>query len=156
MSSYVRAPRQLPDAGGYPSLFTAPSASPLCSRVSSARFLVRLLLALIYYSAGRGRFINRLSLRIKPLLTRVGGRRTRRAARALISPPPPGHLFSSFSLIRPQLHRSLSLVFLSLFPVAVTGAAVYRVPLAIHLSYTMLARQVRSSLPLPHYPRDKN
>jgi len=96
MSSYVRAPRQLPDAGGYPSLFTAPSASPLCSRVSSARFLVRLLLALIYYSAGRGRFINRLSLRIKPLLTRVGGRRTRRAARALISPPPGPPLFFLF------------------------------------------------------------
>jgi len=76
MSSYVRAPRQLLDAGGYPSLFTAPSASPLCCLVpvSSARFLVRLLLALIYYSAGRGRFINRLSFRIKPLLTRVGGR----------------------------------------------------------------------------------
>jgi len=85
MSSHVRARRrrQLPDAGGYPSLFTAlstlPCLYPRSLSVPSPPPRVSLT-HLIYYSRS-GCFINCLSLRIKPSWTRVGG--TRR--RALIS-----------------------------------------------------------------------
>jgi len=85
MSSHVRARRrrQLPDAGGYPSLFTAlstlPCLYPRSLSVPSPPPRVSLT-HLIYYSRS-GCFINCLSLRIKLSWTRVGG--TRR--RALIS-----------------------------------------------------------------------
>lgn len=116
MSSHVRARRrrQLPDAGGYLSLFSTLSTPPLVLVRSFFPSLLRLpcvfLKRLIYYSRS-GCFINCLSLRIKPTARRGWVDGTRR--RALISSA--AALFSLFlyllecSLAYPYIRTSSSL-----------------------------------------------
>lgn len=132
MSSHVRVRRQLPVAGGYPSLFTAPSAPPLVlpAFLSLAVFLAlspslglllplprpppraaprRVALSLIYYSRS-GCSINCLSLRIKPAAgTRVGGQDKMRCVNQLPLPAPfpPSHTESASCRLS---HHRLSLL----------------------------------------------
>ena len=111
MSSHVRARRrrQLPDAGGYPSLFTAlstlPCLYPRSLSVPSPPPRVSLT-HLIYYSRS-GCFINCLSLRIKPSWTRVGGTR-RRALISSIASFLPFPLSPRVLAVRISIHLLLS------------------------------------------------